>query len=61
MFTFLPQYTVHDMRISELGVPVYSSLIGIIPTVPLRNKKKAPVYPWTFVGVRSCIKNDFAG
>ena len=26
LFTFLPQCTVHNMRISELGVPVYSSL-----------------------------------
>ena len=26
LFTFLPQCTVHNMCISELGVPVYSSL-----------------------------------
>jgi len=26
LFTFLPQCTVHNLRISELGVPVYSSL-----------------------------------
>ena len=27
LFTFLPQCTVHNMRISELGVPVYSRIV----------------------------------
>ena len=30
MFTFLPQCTVHDMRISQLGVPVYSSMVKFV-------------------------------
>ena len=34
MFTFLPQCTVHNMRISELGVPVYSFLYGCIKFFP---------------------------
>ena len=29
LFTFLPQCKVHNLRISELGVPVYSSLLDI--------------------------------
>ena len=29
LFTFLPQSAVHNMRIFELGVPVYSSLLLI--------------------------------
>ena len=27
LFTFLPECTVHNMRLSELGVHVYSSLV----------------------------------
>ena len=32
LFTFFPQCTVHNMRIYELGVPVYSSLLWVNPS-----------------------------
>ena len=34
LFTFLPQCTVHNLRISELSVPVYNFLSGCIKFFP---------------------------
>ena len=36
LFTFLPQFTVHNIRISEVGVPVYSSLVWPMPIPGVR-------------------------
>ena len=44
LFTFLPQDTVHNLRISELGVPVYS-----VPWLRLRPKRD-----W----IRVCAKKE---
>ena len=39
LFTFLPQCTVHNLRTSELGVPVCSSLVSPTQIIILKHKK----------------------
>ena len=41
LFTFLPQCTVHNLRTSELGVPVCSSLVS--PQIIILKHKKCDV------------------